>query len=587
MLLCQAKIQQGPRNGELCGRLTDSMYCSKHIRQTIIDKSISDNIRYCDIARGCYTVLEEHQCKCIHCLHKAKIRDRKREDKKRQDPNLCLDCGNTLTDKTRAKGKHDKSLRRCVHCYEKLKQTESQREQREQIKPRERNYKAEAFINKYVAWNHYIKSAKKRGINFTISKILFNSLISQKCHYCDYFKDGEVNGIDRVDNNLGYIDENVVSCCQACNIMKGSQHPQEFIDKLQTIYLFKTIHTPIKKSLVDKWKTTYVSKNIPNYKTYSKSANSRNIKFELSEDDFSNIIKKSCYLCGLETSDNNTNGIDRFENLRGYTLDNSRSCCGHCNILKKDLLYSKIIEISEKISNKYEELTILLNNKNISIRISKVEGRIKIDDPITQLTEERHYKLNEIIIPKMDIPSDIQSLLEKNKLVENIVHKQWKVKQIYEAITSNNENLYKVFCENNNDMSKITDWNIKWARFVLAIKDTTIKDSESIIREFIEDLRRIRHNELCIIKSNIVDREDRKQWPSITIVKAFLDGKIDIFKKYTEEQTGDNPDDIIWQKRWHQFINSLNGNNKNENKLKSLCSKFLAAQRIKRYRNKK
>jgi len=79
----------------------------------------------------------------------------------------------------------------------------------------------------------------------------------------------------------------------------------------------------------------------------------------------------------------------------------------------------------------------------------------------------------------------------------------------------------------------------------------------------------------------------RQQWPAITIVKAFLDGKIDIFKKYTEEQTGDNPDDIIWQKRWHQFINSLNGNNKNENKLKSLCSKFLAAQRIKRYRNKK
>ena len=35
------------------------------------------------------------------------------------------------------------------------------------------------------------------------------------------------------------------------------------------------------------------------------------------------------------------------------------------------------------------------------------------------------------------------------------------------------------------------------------------------------------------------------------------------------------------------FILSLNDNKQNSNNLKDLCSKFLAAQRIKRYRNKK
>ena len=142
---CQALIQQGDKKGQQCNRpllkgLTEEIYCSKHKRQAILDKAEKEQIRYCDIARGCYTILEDHQIKCIHCLHKARITDRKRNDKKRQDPNLCLDCGRSFAKSEsinlvsvdtseatfanpqvlRAKGKHDKQLRRCVPCYEKL-----------------------------------------------------------------------------------------------------------------------------------------------------------------------------------------------------------------------------------------------------------------------------------------------------------------------------------------------------------------------------------------------------------------------------------------------------------------------------------
>ena len=93
---------------------------------------------------------------------------------------------------------------------------------------------------------------------------------------------------------------------------------------------------------------------------------------------------------------------------------------------------------------------------------------------------------------------------------------------------------------------------------------------------------------MCYDKNaKILDRDNRQQWPATTIVRAYLDGKIDTFKKYTEAQTGDNPEDVLWQKRWDSFILSLNDNKQNSNKLKDLCSKFLAAQRTKRYRNKK
>jgi hypothetical protein len=575
---CQALIQQGERKGELCEKPTEGKYCRKHIRQEIVDKANSENIRYCDVARGCFIVLEEHQTKCMHCLHKAKIRDRKREDKKRQDINLCLDCGNTLTEENRAVGKHDKKLRRCIQCYKKLLEIESKRT------PKERNYKSEAFKNKYVIWNHYIKSAKNRGIDFKIKKDIFNSLIIEKCFYCDYNKDGEVNGIDRIDNNKGYLEDNIVTCCEFCNLAKGTQHPQEFIDKLYSIYTYTSTNVEIDKNLVNKWKETYLSKISPKFSSYIKSANTRNIEFKLTEKEFNSILANSCYLCGLSTSDNNKNGIDRVKNNLGYTIENCKSCCGHCNLLKKNLSYEKLLDISQKIYLKYDILSSYFKHLNIPIRKSKVEGRNKVSNPDVAKVEKREYKpLNEIIIPNQ-IPKEIEKILEKES--RQIELKQWKAKQIYEAIQENNENKYKEYCEKNNDISKIKDWDIKWASFVLSVKANTQQESESNIRSFVEDLRRIRHNDLCVNSKNIVERDDRQQWPATTVVKAFLNNKLDKFKQFTEEQSGDSPDDLVWQKRWKSFIKSLEEHKDNEEVLKELCSKFMNAQRIKCYRRK-
>jgi hypothetical protein len=578
-MLCQAQIQQGERKGELCGKPTEGKYCKKHIRQEIIDKAIEENIRYCDIARSCFTILEDYQTKCEGCLHRARIRDRKNDAKKRQDNSLCLDCGRTLTNEICATGKHDKKLRRCIPCYNKLLEVESKRI------PRERNYKIEAFKNKHTIWNHYVKGAKKRGIDFKLSKELFNSLIIQKCFYCDYIKDGEVNGIDRIDNNKGYLKENVVTCCETCNIAKGSQHPQEFIDKLYSINRYNKELIKITNDIVYKWKETYMSRTNPKFSIYIKTANTRNLEFKLSENEFNNIIINSCYLCGLETSDINKNGIDRVNNNKGYILENCKACCGHCNLLKRDLSYEKILEISEKVYLRYNILSDYFKGMDIPNRKSKIEGRTKIMNPEFEETIEREYKpVNEIIIPK-SVPEDIENIIKKDNKI-NIPPKQWKVKQIYEAIQENNENCYKEYCEQNNNITKITDWETRWASFVLSIKGKNHQECESIIRSFIEDLRRIRHNELCIESKNIIERCDRQQWPASTVVKAFLDNKLEAFKKFTEEQTGDNPNDNAWQKRWNLFITSLEENKENKQNLKKLCSKFMTAQRTKRYRQK-
>ena len=573
MSTCQATIQQGDKKGQPCGRpIKDETYCSKHKRQAIIDKAEKEQIRYCNIARGCYTVLEDHQVTCTHCLHKARITDRKRNDKKRQDPNLCLDCGRSFDNPQvlRAKGKHDKDLKRCVPCYEKLLKHESARP------VRERNYKAEAFTNKHVIWNHYVKGAQKRRIHFALTKTRFNELILQPCFYCNNKKDGEVNGIDRLNNNQGYQEDNVVPCCETCNSMKGSQHPQEFVDKLHAIHLFHITAIPISEALVEKWKSTYVSKTYPVYKTYAKNANTRNIKFTLVEQDFAEIVAQPCYLCCIK----GPSGIDRFNNAIGYLKENCRPCCGHCNMLKKDQRYEDLIWCAEQISLKYTELSAFLETKQILVRASKVEARTKVEHPQVEEVVALQYKpLNEIITPR-EIPEEIKTILKKKE--EIFIPKQWKTKQIYEAIQEGQEHLYKQFCEENNDLTET--WSESWHTFLQQTKGTK-EEAEKAIKAFVENLRRIRHNQLCA--KDVVAREDREQWPAATVVKAFLEGKMDKFKAYSEAHTNQNPADPKWIKRWSSFVKTLEEKRDDETVLKDLCSTFMAAQRIKKYRAKK
>jgi hypothetical protein len=86
------------------------------------------------------------------------------------------------------------------------------------------------------------------------------------------------------------------------------------------------------------------------YKNYKSSAKRRGHIFELTKDEFLNLIKSPCYYCALEKSliwisDRHLivdepfeyNGVDRKNNNFGYTTENSVSCCKICNNSKSTL----------------------------------------------------------------------------------------------------------------------------------------------------------------------------------------------------------------------------------------------------------
>ena len=100
-----------------------------------------------------------------------------------------------------------------------------------------------AFNNCYCS---YEIGARKRGLPFELSKEVFKVLTSQHCHYCGAkpaqvtkgygYGDYVYNGLDRVDNSLGYFPDNVVPCCGLCNRAKSAMTVEEFLSWIRRVH---------------------------------------------------------------------------------------------------------------------------------------------------------------------------------------------------------------------------------------------------------------------------------------------------------------------------------------------------------------
>jgi hypothetical protein len=104
--------------------------------------------------------------------------------------------------------------------------------------------------------NQYRANARNRGLAFELSEARFRELTQATCRYCDSppslvakstaakTKESRdrsryvYNGVDRVDNTLGYTEANVVPCCKICNYAKLRLSELEFlqwIDRLVAV----------------------------------------------------------------------------------------------------------------------------------------------------------------------------------------------------------------------------------------------------------------------------------------------------------------------------------------------------------------
>lgn len=107
-------------------------------------------------------------------------------------------------------------------------------------------HNSRADIQQY--WLILAKRSIDKGLPFNLStKDIENLVLGTKCAYCDSGaknllfsvkgkkKRAKVKvssrrrtGLDRVDNNRGYVKGNVVPCCWECNQKKGTKSPEDF-----------------------------------------------------------------------------------------------------------------------------------------------------------------------------------------------------------------------------------------------------------------------------------------------------------------------------------------------------------------------
>lgn len=122
--------------------------------------------------------------------------------------------------------------------------------------------KRSVAVTQYYSMTRF--GALKRNYVFELSLLEFYNLIKLSCYYCGSNKDIKhiydgnkyklaktntsklfcllrANGIDRLDNTLGYTVKNCVPCCGECNEAKMNRTVQAYLDHCRKVVLHNSI----------------------------------------------------------------------------------------------------------------------------------------------------------------------------------------------------------------------------------------------------------------------------------------------------------------------------------------------------------
>jgi len=137
--------------------------------------------------------------------------------------------------------------RTCRQCHEDKPMDEFEkhisrsggRDRRHTCKVCRNTRKRELFLNANTKYVKYKQSAKERNYAFDLTFDEFLTFWQKPCSYCN--REIATIGIDRVDNTIGYVLVNCVSCCSICNSMKMDTPEEEWYSNMLTVLKHKGI----------------------------------------------------------------------------------------------------------------------------------------------------------------------------------------------------------------------------------------------------------------------------------------------------------------------------------------------------------
>lgn len=77
-------------------------------------------------------------------------------------------------------------------------------------------------------YQSYKTRSKKNNLDFELTEVQFANICVMDCHFCGKSTKDKINGIDRLNNSLGYVIINVAPSCWPCNRGKSNMGRVEF-----------------------------------------------------------------------------------------------------------------------------------------------------------------------------------------------------------------------------------------------------------------------------------------------------------------------------------------------------------------------
>lgn len=573
-------------------------YCQLHYaRGTLLEQAKQKGVRICDDAkRSCKNETFNGKLKCEECLRKIRERDTIQYEERKAN-NCCVTCGIKLQEET--KGIKGNTITKCKECYEKERKVELNRHRDK------RNYKNENKLNLEKYYEQYRTDAGKRNLEFSISFDLFKDIVESPCRYCKCYNEVEVIGVDRVNSALGYIESNVVPCCETCNIMKRNHNIINFAKHIITLYttfakpfleeledeeLFQQEASPSRRLRHGDIVNLYVNRQLHKYIDLCNIDKRPQVYIDKLEDATEYKMTKEefiIYLSKVSRSEVRANTQISIESRKRVPRNEIKALLGANKVTEAVKIYEAqwgytkfIREDFAKLAEIWHTLDMDEKKENLQNLYTKYGNRRSYAKKKKE-TSETVEEVDTIPIPIQTTPFTPSQQITETKS-EEPPPTQWKVSNIYTYLTNGKEEIYKNYVKENNP--GLTDESFN--AFLTKVKEGSREEAEKVIKEFIVSLRTLRHNALSKSKNDEVRfREDKLIWDSTDILEAFKQNKIHLFKEKTETFAGDSPDDLKWCKRWGEFLQSLQ-KEESEEAQKSLISKFLAAQRAKKQRRK-
>ena len=337
---------------------------------------------------------------CKSCRESNKINDKKRDKEHRNE--LARICAkkpeNIIVKQQWAEANYEKVAKKWINYRSRQieenqeeylkKSAEHAKSWRENNPEKVKENNMAKIKNVNSQYKIYIRSAGDKNLVFDLSQDVYIEKVKEPCYYCGEIDEHKgFNGIDRMNQQMGYIVDNCVSCCQMCNYMKRSLSASDFTDRCEHILAY---HKYIQGHF---YPECFADHKKGTYQVYKKRALEHNFEFTITEEDYDVITSMDCYICGKENTDTHTNGIDRWDNTVGYTPDNAAGCCCECNLMKGTYSFRDILlKLNLIYKNIQPKLDIILEK---SVIISESQPNKVIGRCIVKGNKKSKEEMNE------------------------------------------------------------------------------------------------------------------------------------------------------------------------------------------------